>query len=561
MRLRGAQSGKWIFQIKDRLLLGRHPDCETAALFAGITGVSRQHALIARAGKDYVIEDQGSRNGTLLNGELLSGRRALHDADRIEICGVELVFCVDREDADPARGRTDEVPLTDDAAQAPRNLAVVAVAPPAPAAPAGYSAEKVRALAQMLKGLGRSIDIDATLRELLDGLFAIFPQADRGLVAFTEESGALTLRATRFRNGEPEAPAALSRTLVNQILTRREAVLWTDQPQSGGELGSQSMAALDIHSAMCAPLLDGEGQPFGLVQVDCGRLAQAFTADDLEVMSGAVSQAAVAVRFARLHDEGLRRQAIERDLQLARQVQFSLLPAECPAWPGYQFFAYYQSAHEVGGDYYDFVELPNGRLAIVVADVAGKGVSAALLMAKLAGELKYHLSCDSPRVAVARLNASLCDSASGRFITLLLAILERATHRLTVINAGHLAPLLRRRSGAVEAIGAAQRGVALGILPGREYAEVQADIEPGDAWFVFTDGFTEAINSRDELYGVVRITEQLARPPSGAHGWGPRSAASGASTPRATTCASSAGAASTPAAPRRRRAKPWHPAP
>jgi serine phosphatase RsbU (regulator of sigma subunit) len=515
IRTRGAQGGRWIFQVKDRLLLGRHPDCETAGLFAGVPGVSRQHAAIEREGDEFFLEDKGSRNGTLLNGKVLSGRRALRNDDRIDICGVELTFRADREDADPARSITDEVPLVDDTATAPRNVAAFAVAPPEPVAPAGYSGEKLRALTHMLKRLGRSIDVDVTLHELLDGLFAIFPQAERGLVVFGGTTDAITLRATRFRKGEPETTPGLSRTLVGRVLTRREAVLWTDLRQDSEELASQSMASLEIHSAMCAPLLDGEGEPFGLVQIDTSRPLQPFVADDLEVMSGAVSQAAVAVRFARLHEEGLRRQAFERDLQLARQVQYSLLPAECPSWPDYQFFAHYESALEVGGDYYDFIELPNRRLAVVVADVAGKGVSAALLMAKLSGELKYYLSCDAPRAAVARMNDSLCDSGSGRFVTLLLAILERAAHRLTLINAGHLTPLVRRRRGAVESVGEAQRGVALGILPGREYAELQAAIEPGDAWFVFTDGFTEAVGPGGEMYGSRRVQEQLALSPPG----------------------------------------------
>ena len=509
------------FPTQGPLAPGRHPDCDTADLFSGVPGVSRQHAMIERAGDQYVIEDKGSRNGTLLNGERLSGKRPLCNADRIDICGVELTFCGDRADASPMPLKPTR-PLVDDPSLTPRSLAVFAVAPPAPVAPTGYSAEKLRALTQMLKRLGRSIDVDETLRELLAGLFAIFPQAERGFVAFAEGPGRITLRATHFRHGEPEAPPGLSHTLVNHILTRREAVLWTDLRENDDELASHSMAALEIHSAMCAPLLDGEGQPFGLVQIDSSRLLEAFVADDLEVMSGAVSQAAVAVRFARLHEEGLRWQAFERDLQLARQVQFSLLPAECPSGDDYQFFAYYQAAHEVGGDYYDFIELPNQRLAVVVADVAGKGVSAALLMAKLSGELKYHLSCESPCAAISRMNASLCDSGAGRFVTLLLAVLERTTHRLTLINAGHLTPLLRRSSGAVEAIGATQRGAALGIIPGREYNELQVEIGPGDVWFVFTDGFTEAENPQGEMYGVNRIQEQLAQHPAGVNQIGER---------------------------------------
>src|SRR5262249_46698666 len=255
----------------------------------------------------------------------------------------------------------------------------------------GDSSEKFRALVQMLKRLGRSLDIDATLRELLDGLFAIFPQSQGGFVAFTIEGQEdVAPRATHFRHQEPNQRVGLSRTLVRHVLSRREAVLWADEDPAG--LVSGTLRDLQIRSLMCAPLLDGDDQPFGVVQIDTYKRHSAFTAEDLEVMVGAVNQASVAVRFARLHERALRRQAAARDLDLARRVQLSLLPEGYPDRDGFEFFAYYRAAHEVGGDYYDFIALPNDRLALVVADVAGKGVSAALLMAKLSGELKYHLS-------------------------------------------------------------------------------------------------------------------------------------------------------------------------
>ncbi len=230
-------------------------------------------------------------------------------------------------------------------------------------------------------------------------------------------------------------------------------------------------------------------------------------------MVGAVCQAAMAVRFARLHEVGLRRQAIVRDLELARQVQLGLLPAGYPRCEGFEYFAYYQAAFEVGGDYYDFIELPNDRLALVVADVAGKGVSAALMMAKLSGELKYHLSVQSPGKALARLNDSLCHSETGRFVTLLAAIQDRGSATLTLVNAGHPAPLRRRPDGSVELVGEAARGTALGLLPAREFQELRTTVEPGEVWFLYTDGFTEALGARQEMFGSVRLRERLAQAP------------------------------------------------
>jgi serine phosphatase RsbU (regulator of sigma subunit) len=168
----------------------------------------------------------------------------------------------------------------------------------------------------------------------------------------------------------------------------------------------------------------------------------------------------------------------------------------------------------VGGDYYDFIELPNDRLALVVADAAGKGVSAALMAAKLSGELKYQLSCESPGTALAHMNESLCAGGTGRFVTLLAAILDRGSSTLTIVNAGHPAPLRRQPDGRVEAVGESARGVALGIMPGQQYPETRVPVEPGDLWLAYTDGFSEATNARGEMFGAARLRQRLETAPA-----------------------------------------------
>jgi serine phosphatase RsbU (regulator of sigma subunit) len=517
VRTRGTHTGHWVFPLGQRCLLGRDRTCEVADIFKDLRGVSRLHARIEREGDQYVLEDENSRNGTQVNGRRLTGRHTLCNGDRIGICDIELVFYEDTPAGESA-GPESNLPVDEVVAQ---SLASVPVAPPEPVAPRGhYSQEKLRALAAMLKKLGSSLDTAATLHELLAGLLAIFRHADRGFVAFLGAEGEpLRPRATLFRDPTPDARLAMSRTLISHVVKRREATIWlqhrtiADQPNAG------TLESMDVRSVMCVPLLDGEGIPFGVVQIDSRDPRQAFTTDDVEVMAGVVSQAAVAVRYARLHEDSLRRQALERDLQLARQVQHSLLPADSPSWP-YQFFAYYQTALEVGGDYYDFVELPHGRLAIMVADVAGKGVSAALLMAKLSGELKYYLSCADPAAAVARMNDSLWQSSAGRFITLLLAIADRASRRLALLNAGHLAPLRRRASGDVEAVGEDARGPALGMMPEGAWRLIETEVEPGEVWLAFTDGVTEAVNARSKMYGLARLRRELARAPAAVGGAG-----------------------------------------
>jgi serine phosphatase RsbU (regulator of sigma subunit) len=373
----------------------------------------------------------------------------------------------------------------------------------------------------MLKRLGHSLEVGATLHELLAGLFAIFPQAESGFVAFTVEGQEdVTPRATHFRRPDAGGCVALSRTLVRHVLSRREAILWVDKDPV--RVPSGTLEDLRIRSLMCAPLLNVDGQPFAVVQIDSHRAQSPFTPEDLEIMGGAVSQAAVAVRFVKLHEEALRRQAVARDLDLARRVQLGLLPEGYPDCKGVDFFAYYRAAYEVGGDYYDFIELPHERLALVVADAAGKGVSAALMMAKLSGELKYHLSCESPARALARMNDVLCGGDTGRFVTLLAAILDRRSLTMTVVNAGHLAPLRRRMDGSVQILGESARGPALGLMPAQEYQEVTAPVEPGDVWLAYTDGFTEATNAAGKMFGAARLRECLAGAPPVVRGAGDR---------------------------------------
>jgi serine phosphatase RsbU (regulator of sigma subunit) len=516
VRTQGSHQGKWVYSVGQRCVLGRHAECDIADIFAENGAASRFHAVLEFVAGRYIVEDKGSRNGTYVNGQRVTGRTPIKSGDHLSIAGVEFRFL---EEADPvgseaaAPATLNQIAYTEPAGP-PTPLSSLEVAAPGASAPlTGFSAERLRALVTMLQCLGRTLDIDATLDELLAGLFAIFSQAQHGFVAFIVEGQEDVIpRATHFRSEEEGQRVRLSRQLVRHVLSRREAVLWSDEGPAATAF--RSLNDLEVRSVLCAPLLDGDGNAFGVVQIDTDQPLRAFTSEDLEVMVGAVSQAAMAVRFARLHEQALRRQAVERDLELARRVQLGLLPEGYPDCEGFEFFAYYRAAYDVGGDYYDFIELPNERIALVVADAAGKGVSAALMMAKLSGELKYHLSCESPGAALSRMNDSLCADATGRFVTLLAAILDRRSATLTVVNAGHPAPLLRRANGTVEVVAESTRGPALGLMPGRQYTETAVPIDAGDLWLVYTDGFTEAIRAGNEMFGASRLRERLAAAPA-----------------------------------------------
>jgi sigma-B regulation protein RsbU (phosphoserine phosphatase) len=203
-----------------------------------------------------------------------------------------------------------------------------------------------------------------------------------------------------------------------------------------------------------------------------------------------------------MHESLIERERVSRDLKLAEQVQKRFLPQSVPSIPGYEFFAHYDPAYEVGGDYYDFVPLPGNKLAMAVGDVSGKGVAAALMMAKFSGDTRYCiLTENSPSEAANELNTLLFSAGiEEKFITLSLSVLDIENRTLSITSAGHLPPLIRRSNGTVDEIGDEIAGFPLGIVPEGDYKQIEVKLNPGDVVAIFSDGVTDARNLREELY-------------------------------------------------------------
>ena len=178
---------------------------------------------------------------------------------------------------------------------------------------------------------------------------------------------------------------------------------------------------------------------------------------------------------------------MEYELTAAKKVQMSFLPSQKPVIPGYEFYSYYNAALLVGGDYHDYIQLPDGRLAVVIADAAGKGTSAALFMAAVSGELKCALLTESSAAAaLGKLNRCLCEKPESRFVTMALTVLDPASHRVTILNAGHFAPLHRERDGTITEAGASHSGLALGVEPDSTYRESHFSLALGESLIMDT---------------------------------------------------------------------------
>jgi phosphoserine phosphatase RsbU/P len=301
-------------------------------------------------------------------------------------------------------------------------------------------------------------------------------------------------------------------TIVREAMESGQGLLSENVLDDSRFKQSTSLNRAQIRSVMCAPLVGKDGEALGVIQVVTRGSTGSFKSDDLDLLVSLASQAALGIENATLHEALLRQRELDRDLEFATQVQLGFLPKSRPKVPSYAFADYYEAALRIGGDYFDYISLPGGRIAVTLGDVAGKGVPAALLMARLYSSARYQLlTAQTPEAAIAGLNREIASSGLGhRFITFLVLVLDPQTHEAALVNAGHLAPILHHSHGPLEQIGRNESGLPLGIVPDQEYEAARFRLEPGDAMVMYTDGITEAMNERREIYGRKRLEETIA---------------------------------------------------
>jgi serine phosphatase RsbU (regulator of sigma subunit) len=506
--LTGDEPGRRLPLHGDRIVLGRDDKCEIVITKSMVRSdaaarltdsVSRRHAVVTCEGDKFFIEDgdgrgKKSRNGTYVNDQRLPfpGRVPLRNDDRIRICDFVCTFF-----DGPDSGFSVEAAIDKDSSH--QSLQA-------------QPAEKLRIILEISNSLSMALEIDALLPRIVEHLFQLFPQAERGFIILRDEAtGELLPRVAKTRRAGDEPGARFSACIVRQCLANAQAVLGNDPAQQFPD--SESISALPIRSLMCAPLWAPDGRPIGAVQLDLEGTSKKFTRDDLNLLVGVASQASIALSNARLYRDSLSHQRRARDLEVAHEVQQSLLPQELPDVPGYAFYAYYQPALEIGGDYYDFIPLPGRRLAVLLGDVAGKGVAAALVMVKFSVEARACLLTEpEPAAAVNKLNALMLRAAlADRFVTLTAAVLDPAAHTATLVNAGHPSPLLARRAtGAVEMAAPLEvSGPPVGVVEGQEYACCQVRLQPGDRLLLFSDGVNEALDVRGRQFGVEGVRAVL----------------------------------------------------
>ncbi len=512
----GAAPNKSIPLVADLMVIGR--DEKECQIVIPHTAVSRKHAQIVASGGQFFIEDLKSRNKTFVNSkEVLSpGRQPLKPDDRIKICDYLFRFHDERiarpmelpawmgKSADADAELPDETGMTTIEGTQTKGTAqqFLEVAP----------SDRLRALLEISTNLSRTLELDPLLSQIADTLFSVFKQSDRCFLLMIDENGRPAPKVMKSRRPALD-DTRFSRTIVKKTIDSMQSYLSEDASSDAGLGPAASIAEFKIRSVMCVPLTSAEGKAIGAIQVDTQDRGKKFSLEDLNLLTIVANLAGVAIEKARLHEAALAREKDQKEIELARKVQLGFLPQSVPEVPTYEFFSHYSPAQTVGGDYYDFVVLPGGRVAIVLGDVAGKGVPAALLVAKLSSEVRFCLlTVPNLADAVCLLNEQMIHGGLGdRFVTLLVMVLNPAESTVILVNAGHMAPqhYCATDCTVTDAVSLDVTGPPIGALSGYPYEQVSVQLGVGDSLVSYTDGVTDAMNPSGALFGPEKLTAAI----------------------------------------------------
>jgi serine phosphatase RsbU (regulator of sigma subunit) len=455
------------------------------------TEISRDHAEIMRLDDRYVVRDRGSRYGTFVNGAQIDSDHSLADGDRIRLgrgTGVELRFLVGDD-----------------------------VAASGESSPSG-GFRQVSALLEALQALGGARVVDEVLALVLDAALDI-TGAERGFIMLANEEGELEFKLARGQGKVSLSGARfdISHKIPDDVFASGRDAFVADLREADLAGAHEGTLAFGIRHVLCVPLRivryvdrkDGAAdlRAIGVLYLDSREKGSLLSRTARASLATLALEAAGAIENARLYREAMEKAFIDRDLRIASQIQQALLPP--PRRTG-RFFAAAAASipcHEIGGDFFDYMDLPDGRFGFAIGDVAGKGTPAALLNAVLQGILTSEAAAmQEPNETMARINhALLARAIEARFATAFLATLS-ADGQLTYCNAGHNPPF-------VLADGAWKRltvgGIVIGMFPNSVYQQQVVQLAPGDIVLLFSDGVSEALNAAGHEFGDERIVDAV----------------------------------------------------
>jgi sigma-B regulation protein RsbU (phosphoserine phosphatase) len=375
--------------------------------------------------------------------------------------------------------------------------------------------DKLRMLLDITKKISRSLDLQEVLNLVMDTLDSLIPYDAAGIFVLRcvdkrslhtgDDPCEFQTEAVRgYDIAElSELHLKLGEGFIGQVALSGEPIICDDVRTASVYINARDKT----RSEMVAPIVSND-QVIGVFDLESDEL-NAYSQDDLEVLMLLASQVAIIIEKVMLHEQLIEKQRLEGQLEVARQVQLELLPASDPQLPGYDISAYNYPTEEVSGDYYDWVRIYDDQIGLVIADVSGKGVPAALLMAFLRASLRAatHIGY-APHISMAKVNYLLWESIErNQFVTAFYGILDAANRSLSYSNAGHNPALLMESNGDIRFL--ERGGLPLGMFKETRYHEYYLTLDPGELLVLYTDGVTEAMNPRGEEFGRDRLARSV----------------------------------------------------
>ena len=480
-----------------RTTLGRSSNADLC--FADDNGLSRLHLEFERADRDVIARDLNSKNGTLVNGERLGDPVRLKPNDKLSCGHLLIVF-------DPPKASAGGVVFIDDDTARTEGGKIVTSLNGLidESTHGGGSAAQVSALIRAGNELASERPLADLFRIILD-LSIDAVSAGRGVV-LTSEGGQLMERASRGEN------FSISRAVRDQVMETKLSVLVRDTSLDDALRSRRSIIASRVRTLMAVPL-QVRDQVLGLIYVDSPSLHREFTKDDLSLLTVMANVAAIRIEHVRLAEIEQARKVMEHELRQAEAIQRGALPSAAPTIPGLDIAGYNTASRSVGGDYYDFFTDGSDQAALILADVSGKGMPAALMVMALQARVQplfetLPVTPGALKTAMDRLNRlTTANCPLGRFITLFACVLDGQSGQLEWSCAGHNPPLIVRAKGTSEMLEGG--GPIMGVFEDSDYEQQRAQLASNDLLAIYSDGVTEACSPTEEEFDMDRLAKVL----------------------------------------------------
>ena len=470
---------------------------------------SRRHGSIVCENGVYYLIDNDSTSGTFINGKRIK-RTPLNNLDRItlgEVNDYQIQFIA----SDAATGGP--LPSGDH----PRFDSTSGQ----PAATAEEQLKNLARYVEINQAFKFSLTPDDVLRLIVDAAIEL-AAAERGLIMLRNSKGSMSFKIARDnkKTDVQRRDFALSTSVVRKVLHKKRTVVLNVSENESAADPSQSVMLLGLRTAICIPLLRFQMQQnmnststyqpevIGILYLDSRMVGRTLSQTSMRLLESLGFEASKALESVRLMHEEEKKQRMEREFETAREVQVALMPISAVKTERFDLVAHSIPCRYVGGDFYDLIKLPNGVVSMTLADVSGKGISAALLASVAQGVIEAQFSSEhTPAEVVETLNRVIVSrSDANRFITMFSALLDDEGN-LAWVNAGHNPPILARRDGRTEEL--ATKSLVIGAFDFAEYRVTNTKLESGDVVFCFTDGVTEAANSSGEMFGDERLLDLI----------------------------------------------------